>query len=321
MSLKRTDKNIPLVCVCVATYNQENYIAETIESIIDQDIDGLRLLIGDDCSTDDTVNIVKSYQAQYPDIIELIEQNENLGIAGNVEAIYAGITGKYVCWFAGDDLFLPGKLEAQLACMETNPDCVLCYHDVWVTQKATGKRYRYNAPFIGQKAYHKNITQRLITERCFIPGISMMIRRFGTEDIAHSRDVGHCNDWLYILELSMCGKILCIDEPLAIYFRHEGNITKRSIDFRHEEKIYDYLDKNYRDQYADEIIKGRLSLYLSFYLKYLISGNSEQAAIVRKKFTTILRKNSRFIPYVIYRSAVFTIRRLILMSFSGSVFR
>ncbi len=72
------------IAVCLVTYNQEQYIAQAIESVLMQKVNAtVRLFIGEDCSTDNTRAICQTYQNQYPDTIRLIEREKNMGLVRN----------------------------------------------------------------------------------------------------------------------------------------------------------------------------------------------------------------------------------------------
>ena len=89
---------MPLVSVCMTTYNHEPYIAEAIESVLAQQTSfGVELVVGEDCSTDRTAAICREYAAKYPDRIRLVTSPENVGCsrraAGNTWPTSTATTG------------------------------------------------------------------------------------------------------------------------------------------------------------------------------------------------------------------------------------
>ena len=119
------------VSVCVVTYNQEKYIAECLQSLVDQKTDfKFEIIVGEDCSTDNTKAIVEEFQKKYPDIIRPMFHESNVGAVGNMLAAYRAAKGKYIAHVDGDDLALPYKLQYQFNALEKNPDCMICSHDV-----------------------------------------------------------------------------------------------------------------------------------------------------------------------------------------------
>jgi glycosyltransferase involved in cell wall biosynthesis len=130
----------PLVSVLIVTYNQRSFVDEAIRSAITQDHEPLEIVVSDDGSTDGTVEKIAQWAQAYPGkIIALIGQ-PNVGITGNCNRALHASTGQYVAFGAGDDLFLPGKLSAQVAWLEEDSSRVLCGHDVEVFESDSNAR-------------------------------------------------------------------------------------------------------------------------------------------------------------------------------------
>lgn len=114
----------PLVSVHMVTYNHEPYIAEAIEGVIAQKADfPIELIIGEDCSTDNTRAIVLEYQQRYPLLLRVLLPSRNVGAQANFEEVARACRGKYVATCEGDDYWLsPSKLQAQVDILESNPN-------------------------------------------------------------------------------------------------------------------------------------------------------------------------------------------------------
>jgi len=114
----------PFVSICIATYNQENYIKDCILSVIAQqhDVD-LEILVGDDCSTDQTRAVVQSIADEHPTSVKAIFHKTNLGGSNNYRCLIEHAKGDYIAHLDGDDYWLPGKLAAQVAFLEEHPEC------------------------------------------------------------------------------------------------------------------------------------------------------------------------------------------------------
>lgn len=121
----------PLLSVAVITYNQEQYIAQTLDSILSQKHEyPYEIIVGEDCSPDGTRKIVEDYASRYPDIIKPLYNEPNMGLIKNYFNVLAHCSGKYVMECAGDDYWLPGKVQKQIQFMEAHPDVALCVGDV-----------------------------------------------------------------------------------------------------------------------------------------------------------------------------------------------
>jgi glycosyltransferase involved in cell wall biosynthesis len=118
----------PTVSVAVIAYNCEQFIAQAIESVLMQETAFVvELVIGEDCSTDDTRRIVQAYAGEYPNVIRALLPKKNLGISRNYGAVWQACRGKYISWLDGDDYWrTPQKLQKQVALMEANPHYSMC---------------------------------------------------------------------------------------------------------------------------------------------------------------------------------------------------
>lgn len=112
-------KNNTLVSIITPSYNSEEFISETIEAILEQSYSNWELLITDDCSQDDTIEIIKDYQKK-DDRIKLfrLEKNGGAGVARNNSIKEA--TGRFIAFCDSDDVWLKDKLEKQVAFMLKN---------------------------------------------------------------------------------------------------------------------------------------------------------------------------------------------------------
>src|SRR5688500_13476797 len=111
------------VSVWITTYNHEKFIAEAIESVLRQQPSlSYEIVIGEDCSTDRTREIVLSYKEKYPDKIILYLPKQNTGMVQMTKKSYSFCTGRYVAWLDGDDYWVdPFKLQKQVDFLEANP--------------------------------------------------------------------------------------------------------------------------------------------------------------------------------------------------------
>ncbi|WP_194778167.1 glycosyltransferase family 2 protein [Pararhodonellum marinum] len=118
--------------VWITTYNHEAFIAQALDSVLMQQTDfDFEIVIGEDCSTDQTRAIVLRYKQNYPEKIRLFLPEKNLGMAKMFEATYALCQGEYLAWLDGDDYWTdPQKLQTQVDFLDQNPDFVLSSHSV-----------------------------------------------------------------------------------------------------------------------------------------------------------------------------------------------
>ncbi len=123
------NNNIPKVSVCVVTYNHEKYIKECLESIVTQKCDfDFEVIVGEDCSTDNTRAIVQEYANKYPNIVKPIFHEKNIGAMNNFLEVHKKAEGQLIASMDGDDFWYQGKLAYQVEIFDKNPDIVQIWH-------------------------------------------------------------------------------------------------------------------------------------------------------------------------------------------------
>lgn len=124
-----------MVSVCCLAYNHAKYIRNTLEGFVSQKTNfKFEVLVHDDASTDGTADIIREYEAKYPDIIKPIYQTENQyskKIRISITYQYPRAKGKYIAFCEGDDYWCSDtKLQEQFDIMENNPNVSFCAHKV-----------------------------------------------------------------------------------------------------------------------------------------------------------------------------------------------
>ena len=139
--------NSPLVSVCIVTYNQENYIRDCIMSVIQQaeDVD-IEILVGDDRSNDGTQAIMESLEEQFPALIRYRRNPEQLGPIGNYQSLIQASRGSLIAHLDGDDLWVDGKLAAQVAFLDGHPDCAAVYTNAYTIRDDGSSLGLFNNP-------------------------------------------------------------------------------------------------------------------------------------------------------------------------------
>lgn len=149
----------PLVSVCLVTYNQEHYIAQCLDSIVNQKVDfDFEVIVSDDLSMDRTREIILDYAEKY-DFIKPVLRNVNLGPYKNFVETHKLAKGEFVCHCDGDDYWLPGKLKTQVAFMLANPQCNITWTRMLIQNEKNSSCIEDNIPvsFVGKKFYAGDI--------------------------------------------------------------------------------------------------------------------------------------------------------------------
>lgn len=123
----------PLVSICVITYNSSKTVLATLESIKNQSYQNVELIISDDCSPDNTVEVVRQWLEQNKSRFvrtELVTVEKNTGVTGNVNRGLKMCEGKYVKDIAGDDALLPNYVQECVGYLETHPEIFVLFTKV-----------------------------------------------------------------------------------------------------------------------------------------------------------------------------------------------
>lgn len=244
----------PLCSVFIFTYNQENLVSQTIESILEQECDyPFEIIILEDCSTDRTKEVCLEYQQKYPEKIIIIANDQNLGMVKNYhEKIYEFARGKYVAQCSGDDYWCnPSKLQKQIQFLEDNPDNSLCHTSVRSLNLDSGIqkemiKYDLNEGlreyFFENKVAALTACFRLETFKKYCDTIDPLSQNWYSEDYPM---------WLYFAGHS---KIKVIEEVTAVYRVYTGSLSRpKDLDkFLFRIKIRMKFKKFYLDYYKME---------------------------------------------------------------------
>lgn len=232
-------------------YNQESLIGEAIESVVNQTYDNWELIIGDDCSVDNTYQVASEYQNRYPDKIKLFRNEMNLGITGNSNEILKRCNGLYIAFSAGDDLFLPEKIERQVQVFTENPNVILIHHDVEAFDHETGRvlgRANLGSGWVNDLTGAScEVAKKVVERGGGIAGLSVLLKKDVLPACGYRN--GYTNsDFLFWVESLMEseGEVVFLDLNYARYRHHENNITKnQDLIFSDQRRALDFIERKY----------------------------------------------------------------------------
>ena len=221
----------PKISVIVPIYNQAPFIRETVDSVLGQGYPNVELVLSDDGSTDGTTDILREYAAREPDRVKLVGSEDNTGIAGAFNRALDAHTGEYIAWLGGDDVMLPGKLERQVAALQSCPDAIGCCHDADVFDSDSGRSYgRFSEVYNGSRGVRDGGVELLLDPAYLMLPSTMMVRSSAVDGLRFDRRIRVSNDWLFDIELFRRGRIVGLDDVLARYRRHQRNVTSQTSD-------------------------------------------------------------------------------------------
>ena len=281
------------VSVQIITYNHEKYIAQAMESALMQVADfDYEIVIGEDCSTDSTRDIVIDFQERYPERIRLLLHEKNIGASFNDVQTYQACRGQYIALLEGDDYWTdPFKLQKQVDFLDNHPECAICCHDVkWIYEMEVENQGFFSPP--NQKKIYT--LDDLLTGGTIFATCTTMYRKglFGEyPEWFYAMPTG---DWPRNLLNAQHGDIGRISECMATYRVHDGGVWS-SMDriqrFKSRIKGYEMIQK-YLDLSDPSKKKLNAKLFKIYYLLcdiYVKNGDLANARTYLKKYIRHLR--------------------------------
>jgi glycosyltransferase involved in cell wall biosynthesis len=215
----------PLVSVLMITYNHGPYLAQAIEGVIAQKTDlPIELIIGEDCSKDETRQIALDYQKKYPSLIRVIKSEQNVGMQRNFERILRVSKGEYIALCEGDDYWHhPHKLARQIAFLIDRPEHGAVHSDVDHLIYSIGRwRVRRSIKKSSGSVVPEGDVYQALLKEMFIHTCSLMIRTKALKAFIRSR-FNRADylvvDWPLMLFVAYHWKVGYIDESMATYRR------------------------------------------------------------------------------------------------------
>ncbi|MBC8156391.1 MAG: glycosyltransferase [Bacteroidetes bacterium] len=216
------------VSVSIATYNQAQFIGEAIQSVLDQETNfAYEIIVGDDCSTDDTQRVILDYQARYPDKVRPLLHEKNLGGAGKYNALstFAVSQGQYIATMDGDDYWIsPHKLQKQVDFLESHPACSTCFHNAQIIWEDGSY-----APELVNGPDQKEIStlDDLVgeTEIWFMATSSVMFRNGLLTDYPDWYHQSKSGDIPRYILLAKLGAIGYLPDVMSVYRKNRGGVS------------------------------------------------------------------------------------------------
>lgn len=208
-------KEFGLVSIVMPSYNSQEFIKNSIESVLNQTYQSWELLIVDDCSTDNTVEIIKSFQDKR---IRLFQNGINSGAAVSRNKALKEAKGKWIAFLDSDDLWLPTKLEEQLQFMVEN-NFAFTYTDYRICANGKWENVIHTAP--------NKIGFRKIKKYCYFSTITVVydLEKIGLIQIGNIKKNNDYAMWLQILKKTDGYRY---PKCLSSYIKHENSISSGS---------------------------------------------------------------------------------------------
>ncbi len=275
------------VNVLIVTYNQENLVKDTLDSVLNQSYDNIsKIIIADDGSTDETPNIIKEYALTNPSIKPILAK-KNRGITYNMNRALKHTDGDYISFLDGDDQMYPQKIEKQVNYLDINHDLVGCMHDMDVFDSCMGKML---GKFSEVLSFKNNIEGKIQVESIFDPSIllcpsSSMYRSEILPVNGFDDRLEYWSEFLFIVEILMKGDLGFMDEVLGLYKLHGSNaslsVGMKESGLETALIVYSIIQSRYPELYS-LVKRRRNATYLANILECVKDGNNEKAKNLSK---------------------------------------
>lgn len=269
------------VHVYMLAYNVAPYVAQAIEGVLGQRTTfPVTLFIGEDCSTDETPAVCRSYAEKYPGRVIFLPAKQNMGITANTARMLGYCTAKYMAICDGDDVWIdPLKLQKQVMFLEEHPDYGLSYSDVQLISEigapVGAPEYEALRTFYAQG----EVFTRLLKGN-FINNSTAVVRRSLIMDFHINPDRRYTiSDYFMWLHVSARAKVHFLPEQTTAYRWHCGNVTQS------EEKA-----RNNRLWYQS--ILGDILLDFARQNRGKALGRAERVVLFRKTLSALYRSTS-----------------------------
>ncbi len=206
--------NPPMVSVFCMVYNHAMYLDDCLKGILTQKCNfNFVIVLGEDCSTDNSREIILKYNKEYPGKFNLLLHNQNIGAQKNQELLLKRCKGKYTAMCEGDDYWTdPYKLQKQVDFLETYNDYVLCFHPI----KILNPDGRLVNDFITKVPNNYETIENLARLGNYIHTPSVVFRNIIT-NFPFEFNNSPVGDYFLYLMLAEHGKIKNLNEVMGVY--------------------------------------------------------------------------------------------------------
>lgn len=270
--------NQPLVSVPVVTYNSAKYVLETLESIKAQTYQNIELIISDDCSTDNTVELCQKWVEENKKRFirtQIITVDKNTGVSANLNRAETACQGEWVKGIAGDDLLLPNCVKDCLTYVNVHIDTIYLFGKIKVFGATEEKNAYFENNVFDYSFFDLKIDEQLtwlIFKGNCIPAATCFYNRLKVQEygIVNDERIPMLEDWpkwINILEKGV--KLDFMDKTCVKYRIHENSLSTdvMSIAFYQSNFLFDmyYRYPKWKDRGEEYALKRLIQDHVNYY--------------------------------------------------------
>ncbi|MEP6811478.1 MAG: glycosyltransferase [Actinomycetota bacterium] len=207
------------------TWNGTDFLAETMDSVLAQTYERVEHVLVDDGSTDGTGDLLSGYALRYPGRVRALQGGARVGPCRRRNEALAVARGGLIAWLDHDDVWLPEKIERQVAALEASPTAALSFTQYEEFDGASGRTVQ-----LSRLSSRGDLLERLFVEGCFIASSSVLFPReamLRRRSRLRDDDFSFGDDYFLWLTLALDGSAVLVDAPLVRLRRHSGNESAR----------------------------------------------------------------------------------------------
>lgn len=214
--------DLPKVSIIIPTYNQERFILDTITSALSQTYSNLEIIVGDDCSTDNSSKLIQSINDSR---LTYVRNKTNLGRVQNYKnLLYQYATGEYILNLDGDDYLIYDNFISD-AIQLFDDDVVIVAANILKEYENKNKRVRYSFPSVDCLT-GVELLMRLPDKKFFFKHLSTIYRRKIATEINFYSFNSLSSDWESLYRLAVHGKVKFLNKNVAVWRIHSNNQSK-----------------------------------------------------------------------------------------------
>jgi len=271
----------PLVSVIAACYNQACYAIETLESIRNQTYKNIELIIWDDASTDNSVEVIEDWIQKHDIPCVFLKHTENLGICKSLNDAFTHVNGKYLQMTAVDDILLPEKIERQVDILENSGlDDALVFSDAFLINE---KSELHQNKFIAYHKHYLNIKSGYFFDELlrgnFIPCMTILYKVEVLKEIGRWDENLRYEDYDMLLRIAYKYKFIYTNEMTVKYRLHADNLHKKLINYSNFSIFLKYVDNDIANNWCKhELMEMYHSHHKDLYLKFSQYSQKKKAS-------------------------------------------
>lgn len=216
------------ISVCIPSYNYGRFIRQAIQSVLNQTYQDFELIIVDNCSTDNTEEVVKSF-LNIDKRIKFVRNETNIGFVKNLNKCLSLASGECISILHADDMYLPNMLEKEVAVLDSNPEVGLVYSSVKIISEEGTVTKEYH-PFDRDYILNREEEFKRLILGNYIRTPTVTVRRECYSVLGrYNEEIPFTSDWEMWLRIALDYGVAFISEPLACYRIHGECDTNRVI--------------------------------------------------------------------------------------------